>query len=120
MNKIISILYILFIIIISGCSSPIRIEDYYVLYPPDDFYDSYYLMCKLSDGNDPFIDNVKYIKWSSNMIILQQSDSTWWVIEANGSTLKCCNNDHLIGPLDENSVQPFLSKITDVIKEVDL
>lgn len=120
MKKIILVILSLIIVIMSGCNSPIRIEDYYILYPPDDYCDSYYLTCKLADENDPLIKDITYIKWSKEMIILQQTDSCWWVIKAHGKTLKCCNNDSLIGPLDENAINSYKLKMTDVIGEKNL
>lgn len=107
-----SILIVFVLFLIQGCHRTITIEDYYTLYPPDEFYDSYHLICKLAGKNDPLILNVDYIKWSKTMIVLRQSDSNWWVIKAKEETLKCCNNDELIGPLSEKEAKKFLSQMS--------
>lgn len=121
MKSLLNYFIITFVIfLIQGCSSPTTIEDYYTLYPPDEWYDGYYLMCKLSSNDDPLILNVDYIRWSNKMIIVRQKDSIWWVIKAKGESLKCCNQDELIGPLCEKEVTKFLLEISHPKGEIEL
>lgn len=107
-------------LLIQGCNSPTTIEDYYTLYPPDEWHDDYYLMCKMSDSNDPLILNVDYIKWSTKMIAVKQKNSNWWIIKAKGDSLKCCNQDKLIGPIREDVAKKMLMEMCHPKGEIDL
>lgn len=118
MNKTKLVIPLLLVLGTIGCSAPVSLIDYYTLYPPYEISDNYCLICKLSSEGDPKIDSVKYLRWSKKMIIIQQTNSSWWVIKAYGDVLCCGHGDTTIGPLDDKAVQPYFSEMTDVIQEM--
>ena len=95
MNKKIIIL-IISILSLQMCVSPFVISDYYMVYNE---YEGHRLMCKLGCDYDPFIDNVKSIKWDKKHIIVEQQENgqtNWYLIIASGEELRCCNRDTTI------------------------
>lgn len=104
-------LYFVFLIFAISCSSTSEklIDNYYV-YSPDEYCDSYYLKCKLSNDRDPVIDKVHSVYWNDSTIIVEQRGEkhNWWIIRASDEKLKCCNNDIVIGPVSERSIKAYM------------
>ena len=59
------------VVLFASCSSTgIKLVDYYYIYSPDDYYDTYYLKCKLSSNQDPIVDSVQVVYWNDSTIIV--------------------------------------------------
>ena len=103
--------FILLSLLVSCSSTGIKLVDEYYIYPPDEYYNSYYLKCKLSSDNDPIIDSVHIVYWNDSTIIIRREGRTynWWVIKSSGEKLKCCNNDSVIGPVSEHFVKAYMA-----------
>jgi len=95
---------------------PLMLTDYYRVYPPDGFGDGYYLVCKLSCKGDVKIENIKSIRWSDRIIIVEKSsdEEEWYIVVPKGNKLMCCNRDSLVGPLSEGEVMRFLGSDNDM------
>lgn len=103
------------LIMISSCNSnPFVVTDNYVIYSEDEYGNGYYLKCKLGCDQDARIEYVKSIKWSDKYLFVQQKNGEqniqWYIIEAKGEKLLCCNNDTLIGPFTEKQVEKYMSE----------
>ena len=55
--------FILLSLLVSCSSTGIKLVDEYYN-PPDEYYNSYYLKCKLLSDNDPIIDSVHIVYWN--------------------------------------------------------
>lgn len=64
--------FILLFLLVSCSSTGIKLVDEYYIYPPDDYYDSYYLKCKLSSDNATVIDSVHIVYWNDSTIIIER------------------------------------------------
>lgn len=100
---------------LAGCfESSTELVDEYRIYPQDGFGSGYYLICKLSCDNDPKIENVESVKWNDQFIVVkkerEKSQESWYVIEAKGEKLKCCNGDTITGPLTQQEMTDYLAK----------
>ena len=85
--------FILLSLLVSCSSTGIKLVDEYYIYPPDEYYNSYYLKCKLSSDNDPIIDSVHIVYWNDSTIIIERkAKHDNWIINAFDNNLKCCNN----------------------------
>ncbi|MPR31926.1 hypothetical protein [Salmonirosea aquatica] len=113
MRNIFKFIFVLTIVMLTSCGSDsIIIQDYYRIYPPDEYSDGYYIMCKLACADDPKIENIIIVKWNSKNIFIKQKDKngkfTWYRIKAKSKTLTCCNNDILTGPFNEFQVNNLI------------
>jgi hypothetical protein len=64
------------------------------------------LMCKLGNENDPLIENISFVEWNDERMIIQ-TDSEYFSIEANEYGLKCSCNNELKGPMTLPEVQEY-------------
>lgn len=75
----------------------------------DEYYNSYYLKCKLSSDNDPIIDSVHIVYWNDSTIIIERkAKHDNWIINAFDNNLKCCNNDTVVGPVSTSYIKVFM------------
>ena len=75
--------FILLSLLVSCSSTGIKLVDEYYIYPPDEYYNSYYLKCKLSSDNDPIIDSVHIVYWNDSTIIIERkAKHDNWIINA--------------------------------------
>lgn len=89
--------FILLSLLVSCSSTGIKLVDEYYIYPPDEYYDSYYLKCKLSSDNDPVIDSVNIVYWNDSTIIIERKAKLDnWIINAFDNKLKYRNNDTVV------------------------
>lgn len=101
--------FILLSLLVSCSSTGIKLVDEYYIYPPDEYYDSYYLKCKLSSDNDPIIDSVHIVYWNDSTIIIdRKAKHDNWIINAFDNNLKCCNNDTVVGPVSTSYIKVFM------------
>ena len=97
--------FILLSLLVSCSSTGIKLVDEYYIYPPDEYYNSYYLKCKLSSDNDPIIDSVHIVYWNDSTIIIERkAKHDNWIINAFDNNLKCCNNDPVVGPVSASYI----------------
>ena len=95
--------------LVSCSSTGIKLVDEYYIYPPDEYYNSYYLKCKLSSDNDPIIDSVHIVYWNDSTIIIERkAKHDNWIINAFDNNLKCCNNDTVVGPVSTSYIKVFM------------
>ncbi len=89
-----------------SCSkAPIDLVDYYRIYPQDEFGSGYYLTCKMGSKQNLKIENICKVKWSHRLILIEQDNNLWYLIKAKGDTLRCCNNDTVVGPIPYQSLK---------------
>ena len=101
--------FILLSLLVSCSSTGIKLVDEYYIYPPDEYYNSYYLKCKLSSDNDPIIDSVHIVYWNDSTIIIERkAKHDNWIINAFDNNLKCCNNDTVVGPVSTSYIKVFM------------
>ena len=101
--------FILLSLLVSCSSTGIKLVDEYYIYPPDEYYNSYYLKCKLSSDNDPIIDSVHIVYWNDSTIIIERKAKyDNWIINAFDNKLKCCNNDTVVGPVSTSYIKVFM------------
>ena len=101
--------FILLSLLVSCSSTGIKLVDEYYIYPPDEYYNSYYLKCKLSSDNDPIIDSVHIVYWNDSTIIIERkAKHDNWIINAFDNNLKCCNNDTVVGPVSTAYIKVFM------------
>ena len=101
--------FILLSLLVSCSSTGIKLVDEYYIYPPDEYYDSYYLKCKLSSDNDPVIDSVSIVYWNDSTIIIERKAKLDnWIINAFDNKLKYRNNDTVVGPVSTSYIKVFM------------
>lgn len=106
-------IHFLLILCMMSCSSAsVKLVDEYYICSPDDYYDTYYLKCKLSSDTDPEIDSLHIVYWNDSTIIVGRGEKklSWWIIKASSYTLKCCNQDTVMGPFSEHYIQKYMVK----------
>ena len=102
--------FILLSFLVSCSSTGIKLVDEYYIYPPDEYYNSYYLKCKLSSDNDPIIDSVHIVYWNDSTIIIERkAKHDNWIINAFDNNLKCCNNDTVVGPVSTSYINQIMT-----------
>lgn len=103
--------FILLSLLVSCSSTGIKLVDKYYIYPPDEYYNSYYLKCKLSSDNDPVIDSVHIVYWNDSTIIIERKAKLDnWIINAFDNKLKYRNNDTVVGPVSTSYIKRLQSK----------
>ena len=101
--------FILLSLLVSCSSTGIKLVDEYYIYPPDEYYNSYYLKCKLSSDNDPVIDGVHIVYWNDSTIIIERKAKLDnWIINAFDNKLKYRNNDTVVGPVSTSYIKVFM------------
>lgn len=116
------ILYILFFVgmVLSSCTSEkIHLTDYYYIYAPGEFYDTYTLACKLASDNDVEIDSISYVKWNNQVIAVKRNAGSklWFVLRAREDCLRSCNKDILTSNLSKQEVDSILGTYHGKFKE---
>mgnify|MGYP000211091228 FL=1 len=107
------ILYILFFVgmALSSCTpEKTHLTDYYYIYAPGEFYETYTLACKLASDNDSEIDSISYVKWNNQVIAVKRNTSSrpWFIVKAREDCLRSCNNDILMSNLSKQEVDSIL------------
>lgn len=97
--------------VLSSCTpEKIHLTDYYYIYAPGEFYDTYTLTCKLASDNDVDIDSISYVKWNNQVIAVKRNTGSrpWFVVKAREDCLRSCNNDILMSNLSKQEVDSIL------------
>lgn len=103
--------FILLSLLVSCSSTGIKLVDEYYIYPPDEYYNSYYLKCKLLSDNGPVIDSVHIVYWNDSTIIIERkAKHDNWIINAFDNKLKYRNNDTVVGPVSTSYIKRLQSK----------
>lgn len=105
-----TLIFIIFILLATGCETPLHLSDNYYIHPEDEFVNGYYLFCNPSCENDVFIQYIKEVQWNKKYIIVETLKEEWFVIKALGPELFCCNNDSLLGPMSVDSIEKYKFK----------
>ena len=103
--------FVLLSLLVSCSSTGIKLVDEYYIFPPDDYYDSYYLKCKLLSDNGPVIDSVHIVYWNDSTIIIERkAKHDNWIINAFDNKLKYRNNDTVVGSVSTSYIKRLQSK----------
>lgn len=93
-----------------------NITDYYEVtwgnYYTQPWEEGYCVGCEIRGESDSVVVNIKGIKWNKRIIIVEKNSKDelrWYAFVANGDTLKCGNNDKLVGPLSQVQVDSLIN-----------
>jgi hypothetical protein len=102
--------------IIYSLTGEVKIVDEYFIY---DYLDRHpngeltsgrqVLICKLGNENDPLIENISFIEWNAERMMVH-TDGEYFSIEANEYGLKCGCNNKLRGPMTLTEAQEYKAR----------
>ena len=118
-HKVLQILSFVGMALSSCTPEKIHLTDYYYIYAPGEYYDTYTLACKLASDNDAEVDSIGYVKWNNQVIAVKRNAGSkpWFVVKAREDCLKSCNNDTLMSNLSKQEVDSILGLYHDKFQE---
>ncbi len=118
-QKVLQILFFIGIALSACVPEKIHLTDYYYIYAPGEFFDTYTLACKMSSDNDVEVDSVSYVKWNNQIIAVKRKSGNkpWFVVKAREECLKACNNDTLLSNLSKQEADSIMKAYCYIFQE---